>query len=58
MNCSVYLCPCCHKYDFLKVGSYEVCPVCNLDDDPVQEEDPGYGGENNIMSLNEAHKAK
>ena len=57
INCSVYLCPCCHKYEFSEVGSYEICPVCNWEDDPVQEEDPSYGGGANVMSLNEARKA-
>jgi anaerobic ribonucleoside-triphosphate reductase len=41
----------------LEVGSYEICPVCNWEDDPVQEEDPSYGGGANVMSLNEARKA-
>ncbi|MGE6427091.1 CPCC family cysteine-rich protein [Serratia sp. NPDC078593] len=40
------LCPCCHKYEFSEVGSYEICPVCNWEDNPIQGEDPtyGYGG--------------
>ncbi|MTH44680.1 CPCC family cysteine-rich protein [Intestinirhabdus alba] len=50
--------PCCYKYEFSDIGSYENCPVCNWEDAPVQEEDPGYGGGVNVMSLNEARKVK
>ncbi|EQA0898450.1 hypothetical protein A6C84_004098 [Escherichia coli] len=57
MNRSVYLCPCCRKYAFSGHGSYEICPLCNWEDDPVQEEEPNYGGGANVMSLNEARKA-
>ena len=32
-------------------GSYEVCPVCFWEDDPVQNEDPSYGGGANAVSL-------
>lgn len=56
INRSVHLCPCCHKYEFSEVGSYVICPVCYWEDDPVQEEDPSYGGGANVMSLNEARK--
>ncbi|MFI8415840.1 CPCC family cysteine-rich protein [Serratia sp. NPDC071084] len=46
MNSTMCLCPCCHKYEFSEVGSYEICPVCNWEDNPIQGEDPtyGYGG--------------
>lgn len=54
---SVHSCPCCGKYDFSEGGSYEICPVCNWEDDPVQEEDPIFGGGANTMSLNEARVA-
>ncbi|MBT0729893.1 CPCC family cysteine-rich protein [Rosenbergiella nectarea] len=57
MNSSIHLCPCCNKYEFSEDGSYEICPVCKWEDDPVQEEDPTYGGGANVMSLSEARKA-
>lgn len=57
MNRSVYLCPCCYKYEFSDIECYEICPVCDQEDDPVQEEDPSYSGGANVMSLNEARKA-
>lgn len=57
MNNLLHLCPCCHKYEFSEFGSYEICPICNWEDDPVQEEEPDYSGGANIMSLNEARRA-
>lgn len=57
MNRSIHLFPCCHEYEFLEIGSYEICPACNWEDDPIQEGEPSYGGGANVMSLNEARKA-
>lgn len=54
---TVYPCPCCVNYEFSQEGSYEICPVCNWEDDPVQYEDPNFGGGANFMSLNEAKEA-
>ena len=51
---SKHSCPCCGQYEFPEEGSYEICPVCNWEDDPVQTEEPDYRGGANIMSLNEA----
>ncbi|HGH4687971.1 MULTISPECIES: CPCC family cysteine-rich protein [Enterobacter] len=53
----VHPCPCCGQYEFPEEGSYEICPVCNWEDDPVQAEDPDYRGGANVMSLNEAREA-
>lgn len=50
-------CPCCGQYEFSEKGSYEICPVCNWEDDPVQAEEPDYSGGANVMSLNEAREA-
>ena len=38
-------------------GSYEICPVCTWEDDPIQTEEPDYKGGANVMSLNEAREA-
>jgi anaerobic ribonucleoside-triphosphate reductase len=57
MTNSINLCPCCKTYEFSEEGSYEICPVCNWEDDPIQAEDPNYAGGANTMSLNEARKA-
>jgi hypothetical protein len=36
--------------------SYEICPVCFWEDDPVQNRDPEYAGGANHTSLNEARR--
>lgn len=49
-------CPCC-GYRTLppdRPGSYEICPVCDWMDDPVQFHDPEYVGDTNHVSLAEA----
>jgi hypothetical protein len=49
-----YACPCC---DFLTLseeirGSFEICPVCNWEDDNVQFDNPTFvGGANHINLL-------
>lgn len=37
-------------------GSYDICPVCFWEDDPVQFDDPDYDGGANVVSLNEARR--
>ena len=37
-------------------GTYEVCPVCYWEDDPVQAKEPDYAGGANDVSLNEARR--
>ena len=37
-------------------GSYEICPVCNREDDPVQAGDPNYEGGANPVSLTQARE--
>ncbi|WP_277756335.1 CPCC family cysteine-rich protein [Rosenbergiella nectarea] len=54
---NLYPCPCCGKLVFESLGEHDICPNCNWEDDPVQEEDQTYGGGANVMSLNEAGKA-
>lgn len=40
-------CPCCGHLTFGEPpGSYEICPVCYWEDDPVQLRWPGIGGAN------------
>ncbi len=37
-------------------GTYEICPVCFWEDDPVQFNDPNYAEGANEVSLKEARK--
>jgi len=51
-------CPCC-GYQSLpedQPGSYEVCPVCDWMDDPVQFHNPAYVGDTNHVSLSDARE--
>lgn len=46
-------CPCCGK---ATVSEYDICPVCNWENDPIQFEHPGIRGANK-MTLAEAKEA-
>jgi hypothetical protein len=37
-------------------GTYEICPICNWEDDDVQADDPQYDGGANSVSLDEARR--
>lgn len=49
-----FRCPCCERDVIHDPGSYEVCPICGWEDDPVQREDPDFAGGANQESLNVA----
>lgn len=52
-----YPCPCCGHLVFgERVGSYEICPICFWEDDPVQAADPWFAGGANRPSLAEAQR--
>ncbi len=54
-----YTCPCC-GYKTLHEkppGTYDICPICFWEDDPVQFDDPSYeGGANHPVSLRQAQR--
>ena len=50
----LYSCPCCGNKTISKLGDYEICYICNWEDDPVQSDDPNFYGGANVKSLNEA----
>lgn len=54
MSSTEIKCPVCGK---TFVAEYDVCTVCNWENDPVQLWKPDQGGGANIMSLNEARAA-
>lgn len=51
-----YRCPCCGSCTISEPGTYELCNVCNWEDDPIQFEDPDFAGGANKYSLNEARQ--
>ncbi|MGA8943295.1 MAG: CPCC family cysteine-rich protein [Thermoactinomyces sp.] len=53
-----YACPCCGYLTRIEEepGSYDICPVCYWEDDPVQFKDPNFHGGANEVSLNEARE--
>lgn len=48
------LCPVCGKSH---VEDYDICEICNWENDPVQFRKPDLAGGANSMSLNQARKA-
>lgn len=58
MTSARFPCPCCGflTCDEEPGGSYDICPVCFWEDDPVQLRDPDYRGGANKVSLNEARE--
>jgi hypothetical protein len=53
-----YPCPCCGYLTLGEKppGTYEVCPVCFWEDDPIQFQDPTYSGGANRVSLEKARQ--
>jgi hypothetical protein len=51
-----YPCPCCGFVTLTHEppGSYDICPVCYWEDDPVQFNDPAYEGGANRVNLEQA----
>lgn len=47
-------CPVCGKYEFEEYGDYDICPVCNWENDNLQYDDHNYAGGANDLSVNEA----
>jgi anaerobic ribonucleoside-triphosphate reductase len=48
-----YTCPCCGYKTLAEEppGTYEICPICDWEDDVVQFDDPDYEGCANRLSL-------
>ena len=47
-------CPVCGKYEFEEYDDYDICPVCNWENDGLQYNDHNYAGGANNLSVNEA----
>jgi|GEM_PF-1179986 len=52
-----HACPCCEANVLTARGQYEICPICNWEDDPVQSADPEHAGGANKLSLRQAREA-
>ncbi|MFR7638462.1 MAG: CPCC family cysteine-rich protein [Allobaculum sp.] len=49
-----FKCPCCGYFTFGERpnGTYDICPVCFWEDDPIQLDNPSYrGGANNVSLI-------
>ena len=55
-NCDLKPCRCCGALVISTLGDYEICDVCDWEDDPIQSAEPDYVGGANKMSLNQARK--
>ena len=53
-----YPCACCGYLtrSELNYGTFEICPICNWEDDDVQFNNPDFRGGANQESLNEARE--
>lgn len=53
-----YTCPCCGKNTLNEQppGTYEICPICNWEDDELQFNDPSFSGGANELCLYEARE--
>jgi len=47
-------CGCCGSNVIHERGAFEICPICDWEDDPAQARDPDLEGGANEMSLNAA----
>lgn len=51
------ICPCCGNNTLdLKDNNYDICEICNWENDPYQLKNPDYHGGANRISLNLARK--
>lgn len=50
-------CPVCDNLTIKNPGSFELCPICNWEDDNIQRKKPDFEGGANEESLNQAREA-
>lgn len=53
-----FRCPCCGNYTLNEqpLGTYEICMICNWEDDEIQYNNSTYAGGANVLCLNDARK--
>ncbi len=49
-------CPVCGKHEFSDEATFDICPFCGWEDDPVMNDNPQYDGGANDLCLNEYKK--
>ena len=47
-------CPVCGKFEFEEYGDFDICPVCNRENDNLKYDEHNYSGGANDLSVNEA----
>ena len=57
LDAGSFLCPVCATPIVGRSGTYEICPTCGWEDDPVQSDDSSYVGGANAGSLDDARSA-
>lgn len=50
-------CPVCGQHEFAQENDFDICPLCNWENDGVQMDDPNETDCANKMSLNQAKEA-
>ena len=58
LRAGAFPCPVCGTLVDGQAESYEICPACGWEDDPVQREDPAYAGGANTASLADARAVR
>jgi len=56
METPKYDCPCCKQKTLVDFAIYDICPVCNWEDDPVARANPDSDFGPNATSLSEARR--
>jgi hypothetical protein len=51
-----YACPCCGHRTLSQPRSFDICPVCFWEADPLQNAEPDYAGGANRLSLRQAQQ--
>jgi len=49
-------CPCCEAMSLSEIDNYEICPICNWEDDSLQRNEPDRDGGANWLSLNRSRE--
>jgi len=48
------ICPVCGEYSFEFPDDYDICPICDWENDGLQRDKKDYWGGANVLSVNES----